>query len=64
VTSAIVAGEKEEVGRRNITLHFETYERLDKYLFELAQRKRVLKVSRNDAIETLLDEHYQKREKE
>lgn len=56
----MVANRKEDVDRRNITLHPETYERLDKFLFELAQKKGDLKVSRNDAIEALLDEHYQK----
>ena len=60
----MVANRKEDVSRRNITLHPETYERLDKFLFELATKTRNLKTSRDEAINALLDEHYGKRGKD
>ena len=56
----MAAKRKEDVRKRNITVHLPTYEKLDKFLFELAQKKHDLKVSREDAIEALLEEHYSK----
>jgi hypothetical protein len=51
---------KKGVDRRNVTLHIETYDRLDKFLLGLMQERNKTKVSMNDAIEALLDEHYSK----
>jgi len=51
---------KQDVDRRNITLHSDTYAKLDKYLLEIMQQRNDLKLSRNDAIEALLEEHYTK----
>lgn len=53
----MVAKRKEDVDRQNITLHQNTYAKLDKFLLELMQRKHDPKISRNDAIEALLEEH-------
>jgi hypothetical protein len=51
---------KDDVERRNVTLHPDTYAKLDKYLLELMQKRNSPKLSRNDAIEALLEEHYSK----
>jgi hypothetical protein len=51
---------KDDVERRNVTLHLDTYAKLDKYLLELMQNRNSPKLSRNDAIEALLEEHYSK----
>ena len=53
----MVANRKEDVSRRNITLHPETYDKLDTFLLELIQKTKDPKTSRNDAIEALLEEH-------
>lgn len=51
---------KPDVSRRNITLQIATYTKLDKYLLELMQKRNATKLSLNDAIEALLEEHYAK----
>lgn len=49
---------KSDVSRRNITLQIATYSKLDKYLLELMQKRNKTKLSLNDAIKALLEEHY------
>ncbi len=43
--------------KRNIVLRIETYERLQKYLLELMQKRGSPRVTFDEAITTLLDEH-------
>ena len=43
--------------KRNIVLRIETYERLQRYLLELIQRRGDPKITFDEAINALLDEH-------
>jgi len=48
---------KRGVKKRNIVLRIDTYERLQKYLVELIQRRGDPRITFNEAISALLDEH-------
>lgn len=45
------------VKKRNVVLRIETYQRLQKYLLELMQKRGDPRITFDDAIATLLDEH-------
>jgi hypothetical protein len=51
---------KQTVKYRNIRLSLDTYEELDKYLFELMQKRGERRLSLDDAVKALLDEHHSK----
>ena len=59
----MVANRKEDVSRRNITLHPDTYSKLDTLLLEMMQERKNPKMSRNEVVEALMEEHYEKRGK-
>ena len=48
---------KHGVKKRNIVLKIETYERLQRYLLELIQRRGDPRITFDEAINALLDEH-------
>ncbi len=52
---------KNNVEYRNIRLSIETYNRLDKYLLELMQKRADTRVSLDDAIKSLIEDYYSKR---
>lgn len=54
----------ETAAYRNIRLRIETYEKLDQYLFELMKDKNNKRLALDDAVKTLLDEHYSTKKKE
>ena len=46
------------VRRRNIALKIKTYERLEQFLLELMKEQGTTKLTFDDAVSALLDEHY------
>ncbi len=52
-----------EVESRNVKLTIETYNKLDKYLVELITRRGVSKLTMNDAVVALLDEHHKSKQR-
>ena len=51
------------VMKRNIVLRMETYERLQRYLLELIQKRGNPRVTFDEAITSLLDEHERRERK-
>jgi hypothetical protein len=49
---------KQSVQYRNVRLSMETYKKLDKYLFELIQKKSDRRVSLDEAIRSLIEFYY------
>jgi hypothetical protein len=54
---------KETVEYRNVRLSIDTYNKLDKYVLELMQKRADRRISLDEAIESLIDEYYSKRTK-
>jgi hypothetical protein len=54
---------KETVEYRNVRLSIDTYDKLDKYVLELMQKRADRRTSLDEAIESLIDEYYSKRTK-
>jgi hypothetical protein len=54
---------KETVEYRNVRLSIDTYDKLDKYVLELMQKRADRRISLDEAIESLIDEYYSKRTK-
>ena len=52
-----------KVKKRNIVLRMETYERLQRYLLELIQKRGNPKITFDEAINALLDEHEERVER-
>jgi hypothetical protein len=52
-----------KVKKRNIVLRMETYERLQQYLLELIQKRGNPKITFDEAINALLDEHEERVER-
>jgi len=48
---------RKNVRKRNVALKIETYERLEKYLIELIRERGSPRLTFDDAINALLDEH-------
>lgn len=48
---------KKPVDKRNVALRIETYERLEKFKLELANKRKTTNISFDDAVNALLDEH-------
>lgn len=57
----LIVQKKKKVARRNVVLKIHTYERLEKYKVELVNKREDPKVTFDDAINSLLDEHKQAR---
>jgi hypothetical protein len=49
---------KQSVQYRNVRLSMETYKKLDKYLFELIQKRSDRRVSLDEAIRSLIEFYY------
>jgi hypothetical protein len=48
---------RKNVPKRNVTLRIETYERLERFLLELMRKRGTTRVTFDEAINALLDEH-------
>jgi len=48
---------RKNVRKRNVALKIETYERLERYLIELIRKRGSPRLTFDDAINALLDEH-------
>jgi hypothetical protein len=46
-----------KIKKRNISLHINTYNRLEKFLIKLMEERGTTKVTFDEAINSLLDEH-------
>jgi hypothetical protein len=49
---------KQSVQYRNVRLSMETYKKLDKYLFELIQKRSDRRISLDEAIRSLIEFYY------
>ena len=49
---------KQTVEYRNIRLSIDTYQKLDKYLIELVEKKADRHITLDEAIKTLIDSYY------
>jgi hypothetical protein len=54
---------KETVEYRNVRLSIDTYDKLDRYVLELMQKRGDRRISLDEAIESLIYEYYSKRTK-
>ena len=59
----MVKQRKEDVDYRNVRLSIDTYNKLDKYLLELMQKRRDRHISLDEAINSLLEDHYSEKTK-
>lgn len=57
--TCVTKQKKETAGYRNIRLSLETYQQLDTYLLELVKTKANRRISLDNAVKSLLEEHYQ-----
>lgn len=57
--TCVTKQKKETASYRNIRLSLETYQQLDRYLFELVKTKANRRISLDNAVKSLLEEHYQ-----
>jgi len=48
---------RKNVSKRNVALRIETYERLERFLLDLMRKRGTTRVTFNEAINALLDEH-------
>ena len=56
---------KDDIDYRNVRLYIDTYNKLDRYLLELMQKRGDRRLSFDDAIKTLIEDHYSyKKERE
>jgi hypothetical protein len=53
---------KDSVKYRNVRLSIETYNKLDRYLLELMQKRGDTRVSLDDAIKSLIEEYHSKKQ--
>jgi hypothetical protein len=54
----VVKQRKEDVDYRNVRLSIDTYNKLDKYLLELMQKRGDRRISLDEAINSLIEYHY------
>ena len=59
----MVKQRKEDVDYRNVRLSINTYHKLDKYLLELMQKKGDRHISLDEAINSLIEDHYLEKSK-
>jgi hypothetical protein len=57
---AVLKNPKKTVKKRNIVLKIETYKRLEKYKVDLVKEKGDPNITFDDAITSLLEQHYKK----
>lgn len=57
--TCVTKQKKETTNYRNIRLSLETYQQLDTYLLELVKTKANRRISLDNAVKSLLEEHYQ-----
>jgi hypothetical protein len=61
----MVKPRKDDTDYRNVRLYINTYNKLDRYLLELMQKRGDRRLSFDDAIKTLIEDHYSyKKERE
>jgi hypothetical protein len=61
----MVKPRKEDTDYRNVRLNIDTYNKLDRYLLELMQKRGDRRLSFDEAIKSLIEDHYSdKSEKE
>jgi hypothetical protein len=61
----MVKPRKDDTDYRNVRLYIDTYNKLDRYLLELMQKRGDRRLSFDDAIKTLIEDHYSyKKERE
>jgi hypothetical protein len=61
----MVKPRKDDMDYRNVRLYIDTYNKLDRYLLELMQKRGDRRLSFDDAIKTLIEDHYSyKKERE
>jgi hypothetical protein len=61
----MVKPRKDDTDYRNVRLYIDTYNKLDGYLLELMQKRGDRRLSFDDAIKTLIEDHYSyKKERE
>jgi hypothetical protein len=61
----MVKPRKDDTDYRNVRLDIDTYNKLDRYLLELIQKRGDRRLSFNEAIKSLIEDHYSsKSEKE
>jgi hypothetical protein len=54
----LVKQRKEDVDYRNVRLSIDTYHKIDKYLLELMQKRGDRHISLDEAINSLIEDHY------
>jgi hypothetical protein len=57
----LIKQRKDSVKFRNVRLSIETYNKLDRYLLELMQKRGDRRISLDDAIKSLIDESHSKK---
>jgi hypothetical protein len=57
----MVKQRKEGIGHRNVRLSISTYDKLEKYLIELIQKRGNRFISFDKAIVSLIEDHYSER---
>jgi hypothetical protein len=57
----MVKQREDSVKYRNVRLSIETYNKLDRYLLDLMQKRGDSRISLDDAIKSLIEEYYVKR---
>jgi hypothetical protein len=61
----MVKPRKDDTDYRNVRLYIDTYNKLDRYLLELMQKRGDRRLSFDEAIKSLIEDHYSdKSEKE
>ena len=55
---------RKKVKKRNVSLKIATYERLERYMIELIRKRGSPRLTFDDAINALLDEHESKHERQ
>jgi len=59
----LVKQRKQAVEYRNVRLSIQTYQKLDKYLIELIQKRGDRHISLDEAIKSLIDSYYSTKDK-
>jgi hypothetical protein len=54
----MVKPRKDDTDYRNVRLYIDTYNKLDRYLLELMQKRGDRRLSFDDAIKSLIERHY------
>ena len=57
----MVKPRKDDTNYRNVRLYIDTYNKLDRYLLELMQKRGDRRLSFDEAIKSLIEDHYSDR---